>query len=73
MLGFNCSFIIEKVEYVEWMAATVISNKLNTYEKRHDFECLFQRNIETFENTGSLQVAYRKNDSCSCTSGATLK
>ena len=45
MPGCNCSFIIEKGEFVKWMAATGITNKLNTYEKRHDCKCLFQGNI----------------------------
>ena len=44
MRGCNCSFIIEKWPFIEWIAATGIANKLNIFEKRDDCKCLFHRN-----------------------------
>ena len=44
MSGCNYSFIIEKEQFIEWMAATGFVNSNNTYEKRDDFKCLFKRN-----------------------------
>ena len=43
MCGCNCSFIIEKEPFVEWMTATGTANKLNTFENRDNCKCLFQR------------------------------
>ena len=44
MCDYNCSFIIEKGPFVEWMTATGMANELNILENRDDFKCLFQRN-----------------------------
>ena len=32
MHGFHCSFVIEKGSFIEWVAATGIANKLNTFQ-----------------------------------------
>ena len=44
MCGCNCSFIIEKGLFVDWMTATRMANKLNIFENRDDCKCFFQRN-----------------------------
>ena len=36
MSGYNCSFIIEKGLFNEWMAVTGLANYLNTIENRDD-------------------------------------
>ena len=45
----NCSVILL---FIEWMAATRIASKLNTFEKRTDCMCLFQRNTVPLEILG---------------------
>ena len=52
--GSNYSLIIEKGLFIEWMAATGITNQLNTFENGDDCKCLFQRN--TVLPFRSLQV-----------------
>ena len=42
--GCNCTFIIEKEPFVEWMASTEMANKLNMFENRDDCKYLFQKN-----------------------------
>ena len=44
MSGCNYSFKIEKEPFIELIAPTGIRNELNTFEKRYDNKCLFQRN-----------------------------
>ena len=36
-----CSFILV---FIEWIAATGVADQPNTFEKRDDCKCLFQRN-----------------------------
>ena len=44
-----CSVILQ---FIEWMAATQIASKLNTFEKRNDYQCLFQRNTVPLDIIG---------------------
>ena len=44
MRGCNCSFIIEKEPFIEWITAAEIANQLNNFEERSDCKFLFQRN-----------------------------
>ena len=44
MCACNCSFIMEKGPFVEWMGAAGLANELNIFENRDDFTSLFQRN-----------------------------
>ena len=37
-------FYNKKRAIIEWMAVTGFANKLNTFEKRDNCRCLFQRN-----------------------------
>ena len=63
MSGCNYSLIIEKGQFIKWMVATGIANQLDTFEKRDNYQCLFQKNTIPSRNTRSLQVAFRSNDS----------
>ena len=67
MSGCNYSFIIEKGQFIEWMAATRTANQLNTFEKRDGYKCLFQRNTIPLRNTRSLQVTVTRK----CTAAST--
>ena len=44
MCGCNCSFVIGKGSFVEWMTATGMANELNIFENIDDCKCFFQRN-----------------------------
>ena len=54
--GYNCSPIIEKGPFVEWIAAT--GGKLTLYLwKQRLFQVLISKKDSNFENARSLQVA----------------
>ena len=52
MFGCICSFILL---FIERMAATGIANYLNTFGKRDDCKCLFQRNAEPLKILGDCK------------------
>ena len=78
MCGYNCSFIIEKGPFAEWMAAT--GGELTQYLwKQRRLQVLISKKDSTLENAKSLQVASWNNDvttqiySCKCSFEVTIR
>ena len=60
-VGYNCSFIIEKGLFVEWMAATGGGELTQYLWKQRRLQVLVSKRDSTLGNTRSLQVASRNN------------
>ena len=61
MCGYNCSFVIEKGPFVEWIAAT--GGELMQYLwKKRRLQVLIWKKDSTHENTRSLQMTSWTND-----------